>query len=421
MIEKEWIPFLCNAGGKIMKLIERASYMDFLQRNRERPIIKVVSGVRRCGKSTLFALYHRYLLQDGVKEEQIHVINFEDLAFEELQEYHALYRYVCDRLVPGQWNYVFLDEIQHVSQFEKAVDSLFIKENVDIYLTGSNAYFMSSDLATLLSGRYVELRMLPLSFREFCSRETLREKFSRKELYEKYTKESSFPYAMQLDGQEKDINEYLQGIYSTILLKDVVARMRIADADMLESVTKYLFLHVGSLLSPKKIADSMTSAGRKIDGKTVERYLQGLQDGLLVYRADRFNLVCKDVLRINPKYYVVDAAMRFFLIGRKGQDTGHVLENIVYLELLRRGFHICVGALPSGEVDFVARDENGQIYIQVAESTQQPEVLERELKSLRAIKDNYPKLLLTLDEVGATADYDGIQKKNVLRWLLGEE
>ena len=377
-----------------MKLIERASYMDFLQRNRERPIIKVVSGVRRCGKSTLFSLYHRYLLQDGVKEEQIHVINFEDLAFEELQEYHALYRYVCDRLVPGQWNYVFLDEIQHVPQFEKAVDSLFIKENVDIYLTGSNAYFMSSDLATLLSGRYVELRMLPLS---------------------------SFPYAMQLDGQEKDINEYLQGIYSTILLKDVVARMRIADADMLESVTKYLFLHVGSLLSPKKIADSMTSAGRKIDGKTVERYLQGLQDGLLVYRADRFNLVGKDVLRINPKYYVVDAAMRFFLIGRKGQDTGHVLENIVYLELLRRGFHICVGALPSGEVDFVARDENGQIYIQVAESTQQPEVLERELKSLRAIKDNYPKLLLTLDEVGATADYDGIQKKNVLRWLLGEE
>ena len=263
--------------------------------------------------------------------------------------------------------------------------------------------------------------MLPLSFREFCSRETLREKFSRKELYEKYTKESSFPYAMQLDGQEKDINEYLQGIYSTILLKDVVARMRIADADMLESVTKYLFLHVGSLLSPKKIADSMTSAGRKIDGKTVERYLQGLQDGLLVYRADRFNLVGKDVLRINPKYYVVDAAMRFFLIGRKGQDTGHVLENIVYLELLRRGFHICVGALPGGEVDFVARDENGQIYIQVAESTQQPEVLERELKSLRAIKDNYPKLLLTLDDVGATADYDGIQKKNVLRWLLGEK
>lgn len=404
-----------------MKMIERASYMDFFQRNRERNIIKVVSGVRRCGKSTLFSLYQKHLLQEGVAEEQIHVINFEDLAFEELQEYHALYRYVCDRLVPGKWNYVFLDEIQHVPQFEKAVDSLFIKENVDIYLTGSNAYFMSSELATLLSGRYVELRMLPLSFREFCSREAMREKFSLRELYEKYTKDSSFPYAMQLDGREKDINEYLQGIYSTILLKDVVARMRIADAKMLESVTKYVFLHVGSLLSPKKIADSMTSAGRKIDGKTVERYLQGLQDGLLVYQADRFNLIGKEVLRINPKYYVVDAAMRFFLIGRKGHDTGHVLENIVYLELLRRGFCVYVGALPSGEVDFVAQDEHGQIYIQVAESTQQPEVLERELKSLRAIKDNYPKLLLTLDEVNAMADYDGIRKKNVLRWLLGEE
>ena len=253
-----------------MKLIERASYMDFLQRNRERPIIKVVSGVRRCGKSTLFSLYQHHLLQDGVTEEQIHVINFENLEFEDLQEYHALYRYVCERLVPGKWNYVFLDEIQHVPQFEKAVDSLFIKEKVDIYITGSNAYFMSSDLATLLSGRYVELRMLPLSFREFCSREMLQERFSLRELYEKYTRESSFPYAMQLDGREKDINEYMQGIYSTILLKDIVARLRIADAKMLESVTKYLFLHVGSLLSPKKIADSMTSAGRKIDAKTVD-------------------------------------------------------------------------------------------------------------------------------------------------------
>lgn len=404
-----------------MKLIERASYMDFLQRNRERPIIKVVSGVRRCGKSTLFSLYQQYLLQDGVAEAQIHVINFEDLAFEELQEYHALYRYVCERLVPGKWNYVFLDEIQHVPQFEKAVDSLFIKEKVDIYITGSNAYFMSSDLATLLSGRYVELRMLPLSFREFCSREMLQERFSLRELYEKYTRESSFPYAVQLGGKEKDINEYMQGIYSTILLKDVVARLRIADVKMLESVTKYLFLHVGSLLSPRKIADSMTSAGRKIDAKTVERYLQGLQDGLLVYQADRFHLVGKEVLRINPKYYVVDVAMRFFLIGRKGRDTSHVLENIVYLELLRRGYRVYVGALSKGEVDFVAQDEIGQIYIQVAESTQQSEVLERELRSLRAIKDNYPKILLTLDEVNATADYDGIKKKNVLRWLLEEE
>ena len=418
-MKKEWIPFLL--GENIMKLIERATYMDFLQRNRERPIIKVVSGVRRCGKSTLFSLYQQYLLQDGVSGEQIHVINFEDLAFEELQEYHALYDYVCERLVTGKWNYVFLDEVQHVPHFEKAVDSLFIKENVDLYITGSNAYFMSGELATLLSGRYVELRMLPLSFREFCSRDDLREKFSLSELYEKYTRESSFPYAMQLEGREKDVHEYLQGIYSTILLKDVVARLRIADAKMLESVTKYIFLHVGSLLSPKKIADSMTSAGRKIDGKTVERYLQGLQDGLLVYQADRFQLVGKEVLRINPKYYVVDAAMRFFLIGRKGQDTGHVLENIVYLELLRRGYEVYVGALPGGEVDFVAQDESGQSYYQVSESTQQPEVLARELKSLQALKDNYPKYLLTFDEVNATADYGGIKKRNVLRWLLGEE
>ena len=401
-----------------MKMIARDNYMDFLLRNRERHIIKVVSGVRRCGKSTLFSLYRERLLADGVDAAQIHAVNFEDIAFEHLQEYHVLYRYIEGRLVPGKWNYVFLDEIQHVQEFEKAVDSLFIKDNVDIYITGSNAYFLSGELATLLSGRYVELRMLPLSFAEFCSAEGMREQHTLRGLYEKYTTESSFPYALQLGGRAQDIQEYLRGIYNTVLLKDIVDRLHISDVKMLESVTKYVFANVGSLLSSRKIANAMASAGRKIDGKTVERYLSGLQDGFLIYQAERFDLRGKEILKLNPKYYVADAALRFLLVGRKGQDTGHILENMVYLELLRRGYRVYVGASANGEVDFVAQNAEGMEYYQVAESTQQPEVLERELKSLKMLKDQYPKTLLTLDEINAEADYGGIRKRNALQWML---
>ena len=404
-----------------MNIIPRKQYIDFLSRNRNRNIIKVVSGVRRSGKSTLFSIFQDRLLNDGVEKEQIQTINFEDIAFEELLEYHALYRYIEERLVPNKWNYIFLDEIQNVPNFEKAVDSLFIKNNVDIYITGSNAYFMSGELATLLSGRFVELRILPLSFQEFCTAyENSNEKFTLPELYEKYTLESSFPYTLRLNGNGQDIYEYLRGIYHTVLLKDVVARMRINDVKMLESVVKYVFANIGSLMSSRKIANAMTSSGRKIDGKTVERYLQGLSDSLLIYSAERFDLHSKEILKFNPKYYVVDPALRFFLVGNKGRDTGHVLENIVYLELMRRGYRVYVGAAINGEVDFVAQKENGLNYFQVSESTLQPEVLERELKPLKNIKDDYPKMLLTLDEINAEADYDGVRKMNVLKWLLKE-
>ena len=401
-----------------MKWIPRNGYMDFLLRNRERQIIKVVSGVRRCGKSTLLALYQEHLLAGGVQPKQIHAVNFEDIAFEGLLEYHALYRHIEERLVPDRWNYVFLDEIQHVPQFEKAVDSLFIKDNVDVYITGSNACLLSGELATFLSGRYVELRMLPLSFAEFCSAESAGQKYTLRELYEKYTTESSFPYALRLGGSERDVHEYLRGIYSTILLKDVVDRLRVGDVKMLESVVKYVLSNIGSLMSSRKIAHAMASAGRKIDGKTVERYLQGLQDAFLFYQAERFDLKGKELLKLNPKYYAVDAALRFLLVGRKGEDTGHVLENVVYLELLRRGHQVYVGTMAQGEVDFVAKDEHGLSYYQVAESTQQPEVLERELKPLKSLRDQYPKTLLTLDEINAEADYNGIRKRNVLQWLL---
>lgn len=401
-----------------MKLIERKEYMEFLKRHKNKNIIKVVSGVRRCGKSKLFELFQNDLLAQGVPRENIISINFEDLAFENLQEYHALYKYVISHMQPTGMNYIFLDEIQHVPDFEKAVDSLFIKENADIYITGSNAYFMSGDLATMLSGRYVELKMLPLSFKEYYEASSFKSNHSLREIYEHYITESSFPYTLQLEGKQQDINEYLLGLYNTVILNDVVGRLHVNDVKMLESIVKYLFANVGSFLSIRKIAASMTSAGRKIDSKTVEKYLTGLQDSMLIYQAERFDIKGKELLKINPKYYITDAALRYLKVGRHGQDTGHILENTVYLELLRRGYEVYVGSMTNGEVDFVAKNAQGLAYYQVSESTLQTEVMERELKPLQRIKDNYPKYLLTLDEVGATADYDGIRKENVLKWLL---
>lgn len=399
-----------------MKLIPRPEYMNFLKRYQDHHLIKVISGVRRCGKSTLFYLYRQYLLNHGVMPEQIITINFEDLAYESLCEYHALYRYIMERMQADKMNYIFLDEIQHVKNFEKVVDSLFIKDNADVYITGSNAYFMSGDLATLLTGRYVELSMLPLSFREFSQGMT--GDMSLSEQYNAYIRISSFPYALQFQDDSQAVEEYLSGIYNTILVKDTLRRMRSSDTMMVESLMKFLAANIGSLISPNKIANSMTSAGRKIDNKTVEKYLQGLKDSLLIYQADRFDVRGKQLLKINAKYYLVDPAFRRLLINDTGRDTGHILENIVYLELLRRGDKVYVGQLPRGEIDFVVEKSGTWEYYQVAESTLLPEVLERELKPLQSVPDQYPKYLLTLDEIAPEADYDGIKKKNVLRWLL---
>lgn len=399
-----------------MKLIPRLEYMNFLKRYQDHHLIKVISGVRRCGKSTLFYLYRQYLLNHGVMPEQIITINFEDLAYESLCEYHALYRYIMERMQADKINYIFLDEIQHVKNFEKVVDSLFIKDNADVYITGSNAYFMSGDLATLLTGRYVELSMLPLSFREFSQGMT--GDMSLSEQYNAYIRISSFPYALQFQDDSQAVEEYLSGIYNTILVKDTLRRMRSSDTMMVESLMKFLAANIGSLISPNKIANSMTSAGRKIDNKTVEKYLQGLKDSLLIYQADRFDVRGKQLLKINAKYYLVDPAFRRLLINDTGRDTGHILENVVYLELLRRGGKVYVGQLPRGEIDFVVEKSGTREYYQVAESTLLPEVLERELKPLQSVPDQYPKYLLTLDEIAPEVDYDGIKKKNVLRWLL---
>lgn len=399
-----------------MPLIQREQYLAFLRRHKDQDVIKVVSGVRRCGKSTLFELFKQELLASGVKANQIISINFEDLEYEPLQEYHALHEYIVERLIPDIPMYVFLDEVQHVVQFEKVVGSLFIKPNVHIYITGSNAYFMSSDIATLLTGRYVQVEMLPLSFKEFHSAYS-QQNLSDMDIYNLYIEHSSFPRLVHVEDDES-IDEYLESILNTVVLKDIVTRLKITDVPLLLDIIKYLLANIGSLINPTKIANTLTSYGRKTDNKTVEKYLQGLKDGLLIYEVDRFDVKGKALLQRNAKYYVVDSAFRKFLLSRTDSDRGHILENIVYLELIRRGYRVYVGHLQNGEIDFVAKKPHRLEYYQVSYTVMEDTTLRRELSPLEQLDDNYPKYLLTMDVLHKTDNHNGIEQKNVLDWLL---
>jgi len=404
-----------------MSRINRPEYLNSLINARDKGIIKVVSGIRRCGKSTLMDIYRGWLLENGTGEQQIISINFEDIGFEHLNNYRGLYDYITPLLKPDRMNYIFLDEIQHVEQFEKAVDSLFIKKNVDLYITGSNAYFMSGDLATLLTGRYIEIKLLPLSFSEYCEGLAIYaplKQLTKMEKYALYINESSFPYTLQISGQQKDIRSYLEGIFNSILLKDIVTRLKVSDAMMLESVVRFVFSNIGSLLSTSKIANTMTSKGRKVDQKTIEKYLKGLTDSLMVYKAYRYNIKGRQYLATLEKYYLADIGLRYFLLGSSNSDQGYILENIIYLELLRRGNEVYVGHLIDGEVDFVAKNADGIVYYQVAATVLDQNTLKREIESLNKINDNYPKILLTLDEIGTGTMEKGIKHLNALDWLL---
>ncbi|MBR5346454.1 MAG: ATP-binding protein [Deltaproteobacteria bacterium] len=402
----------------VLQRLERKEYLDKLISFRDKQLIKVVTGVRRCGKSTLLEIYQDYLRTNGsISENQIVAVNLEDFDFFSLREPAALHAYVKERLVPGKMTYVFLDEIQHCTDFPAVIDSLYIRKNVDLYLTGSNAYMLSSEIATLISGRYVEIKMLPLSFSEYVFSTGNEENLAGK--YRDYIQGSSFPYALELKEQPGAVRDYLEGVYNTIVVKDIAARKKIADTMMLESVTRFVFDSIGSPLSTKKIADTMISSGRKIDVKTVERYLEGLMESFILYRAKRYNIRGKQYLKTLEKYYVVDIGMRYMLLGTSGTDVGHILENIVYLELLRRGYEVSVGKIDDVEVDFVARNQRGVRYIQVASSVRDENTLRRELASLQKISDNYPKVILTLDE-DPEADYEGIRRLNALEWLLGK-
>ena len=405
----------------MLNRINRQAYLNWLQTWREKQIIKVVSGVRRCGKSTLFDIYREFLLSDGVSQAQIITINFEDMEFEELKDYRKLYEYIKERLIPDKINYIFLDEIQHAAHFEKVVDSLFLKENCDVYITGSNAYFMSGELATLLSGRYVELKMMPLSFSEYFSAFNESEEVtSRQEVFNRYIRDGSFPYLLRFQLDEKESKEYLQGLYNTILINDIVMRLKISDISSFENVVRFMLHNIGNRVSPNKIANTMTSSGVKVDQRTITKYLRGLTESLLMYEAPRYNIKGKQLLSTQSKYYAVDTGFRNLLVKNRESDIGHILENIEYLELKRRGYEVYVGHMDAGEVDFVAIDGEEISYYQVSATVLEENTLNRELAPLRNIKDNYPKYLLTLDEIFKDANYEGIRKINVIDWLLNK-
>lgn len=399
-----------------MNRIPRTEYLNKLIAFRDKKIIKVITGVRRCGKSTLMQIYQDYLRDNSVEENCIVSVNLEDYDYYELRQPKNLHSYIKERLVDGKMTYIFLDEIQRCENFPEVADSLFIKDNVDLYITGSNAYMLSSEIATLISGRYVEISMLPLSFKEYVLSTGSSNELSRK--YTEYLENSSFPYALELKGQPKEIKDYLDGIYNTIVVKDVASRKRFPDTMMLESVARFIFDNIGNPLSTKKIADTMTSYGRKIDVKTVEKYLNALMESFIVYQAKRYNISGKQYLKTLEKYYVVDIGMRYMLLGSRSTDIGHILENVVYLELLRRGYQVYVGKVDEFEVDFVAMESKRIIYFQVAATVRDESTLRRELAPLEKINDHYQKFILTLDD-DPEADYNGIRRINVLDWLMG--
>lgn len=399
-------------------LIQREEYLNKLIALKDKKIIKVVTGVRRCGKSKLLEMYRKWLLEQGVEEERIVSINFEDLDFEDLTDYKKLHTYLKEHLLKDNMTYIFLDEIQNVEQFPKVVDSLYIKDNVDIYITGSNAHMLSSEIATLLSGRYIQIEMLPLSFKEYMiSTGSMNDRGIK---YVDYLQKSSFPYTLELEGQSDEIRSYLEGLYNTIVVKDIINHSKISEPRMLKSILKFIFDNIGNPLSSKKIADTMTSSGRRIDTRTVEKYLNALTESYIIYQAKRYNIKGKQYLKTLEKYYVVDIGLRLMLFGSKQIDAGRILENIVYLELLRRGYDVYVGKVDEFEVDFVAQNGKGTTYFQVALSVRDEKTLERELRSLRAIKDHYPKILLTMDD-DPEVHYDGIRRINARDWLLGLE
>ena len=399
-----------------MKMIQRPQYLDNLIRFRDKQLIKVVTGIRRCGKSTLLELYRADLLSRGVRPRQMIALNLESGDCLEIETPQRLYEVIAEKLLPNQMNYIFLDEVQRVPGFQKAVDSLFIKKNCDVYITGSNAALLSGELATLLTGRYVEIKMLPLSFKEYCS--AFPQDHNRERLYQDYLYNSSFPYALQLSSPG-DRRQYLESLYDSIVVKDVIARRRFPDVAMLQSVVRFLFDNIGNVSSTKKMADTMTSAGRKISVPTLESYLTALTESFVFYQAKRYDIKGKQHLQTGDKYYAADIGLRYCLLGSRAADQGHLLENVVYLELLRRGCEVSVGKVGKSEVDFVAVHDEGEEYYQVAWTVVDTDgqTLRRELAPLDAIRDHHPKYLLTMDPIPVTS-YNGIKQINALDWLL---
>ena len=407
-------------------MVERKNYLEKLVAWRDEKVIKVVTGIRRCGKSTLLDLYKEYLKKNGVEDEQIVAVNFEDLENEALQDYKALYAYLSGRLCRGKMTYIFLDEIQKVEGFEKVVDSFYIKENVDVYITGSNSWLLSGELATLLSGRYIEIRMLPFSFAEYYAS---RGGGDADRLFADYMSNGSFPYIATMGRTKEKTDMYLEGIYNTVIVKDIEERQnrkekdpnkrKVSDISLLKNISKFLASSIGSPVSVKRIADYITSSGRKVSQNTIDDYIEALVQAYVFYKAERYDVEGKQLLKQNGKFYIVDLGLRRYLLPKREYDLGYSLENVVYLELLRRGYEVNVGKMGQTEVDFVAKKDDVIGYYQVTASLTEQTTFEREIRPLKKIDDNYPKKILTLDRF-TLGNYEGIEVLNAVDWLLGE-
>lgn len=406
-------------------MVQRKEYLEKLIKWKDDDVIKVVTGIRRCGKSTLLMQYQDYLKSIGIEENQIVAVNFEELEYEELCDYKKLYAYIKDRLVADKITYIFLDEIQKVPSFEKVVDSLYVKPNIDIYITGSNAYMLSGDLATLLTGRYVEISMLPLSFSEYMQ---LSDK-DKESAFADYIKYGGLPFVATMDRTDDKVDTYLEGIYNTVIVKDIEDRQKrqesnsdkrkINDIPLLKTIAKYLSSVIGSPVSLRGITNYLVSSGRKISANTVSNYVDALIESFIFYPAERFDIVGKQLLKANKKYYMVDLGIRNHILPRKYYDLEFSVENIVFFELLRRGCKVTIGKYQENEVDFVAEKRGEFTYIQVTADMVSESTFDREMKPLYAIQDNYEKIVLTLDKL-TVGNYDGIKVVNVIDWLLNK-
>jgi predicted AAA+ superfamily ATPase len=394
----------------------RTRYLQELLLFKDKAPVKVITGVRRCGKSTLLDLLEAHLLDSGVPQKRIIRMNFESLEWASIQNASALFAAVKAALQKQGMNYVLLDEVQFVPEWEKAVNSLRLLKNTDLYITGSNAKLLASEIATQLSGRFVEIKMLPLSFREFLDFQAVPPEGDLSGHFQKYLEAGGFPGAIDFLDSDRSVRLLLDGIYNTVLLKDVVERNAVRDPDLLEAVARYLCANVGNLVSTKKISDYLTSAGRKTNSETIDNYVRMLEAAFFFYRARRFDLRGKLHLKTQEKFYLVDLGIRSTVLGIQG-DYGFLIENVVYFELLRRGFEVSIGKLGDLEIDFVATKSRKRIYIQVCASLLDPGTRERELKPLFAIPDHHEKWVISMDKIGP-ADFDGVRNVNLLEWLV---
>lgn len=408
--------------------INRPVYLDKLIDYKDKDLIKIITGIRRCGKSTLLHLFEDYLLEQMIPKQRILHINFESLKYRNILNHEAFYDFVSEQLVLDEKYYLLLDELQAVSHWEKAIESFRLDYDVDIYITGSNAYLLSTEFSTLLSGRYVEVRLLPLSYKEFLSFYDFEESITQDEKFQKYLQIGGMPILKQFDFNISRINETLEGIYSTVILRDVLERNKVTDQALLNRLVRFLADNIGSITSPNSIGNILSIEGdipkkrgknsENVAGKTVDKYINMLKSAFVFYGVNRYDIKGKQLLKTLGKNYIIDLGFRNMLLGYRDADRGHILENIIFLELIRRDYRVSIGKYGETEVDFVAEKPEEKIYIQVTESMNSEIVRERELRPLKMIPDNYEKIVLTMDR-SFIKSYQGIKVINIIDYLLG--